>query len=330
MHIRGPIEPMLAKAIDRLPPPNRSGYRYEMKWDGYRAVARVEDNSAVHIHSRRGTLLDEAFPELIGAIYAAFPAGTVVDGEVVRWNRNRLDFEALQRRYAQRRRAAALAVSEPAHLVLWDVLETARDGDLRRRPLKERRKVLERLFRRVPKGSPLTLAAQTGDEDVALTWYEDMVIVGVEGIVIKPAQGLYVPGARGWFKYKARQTTDAVIGGVTGSLRRPAALLLGRYSSTSGVLHYAGRTTQLSDAQAKVVGPLLTRAAAANHPWPNELVTNWKTKPTRYVRVEPLIVVEISADVATDHGRRWRHAVRYRRLRDIAPDEVPRDLDIEA
>ncbi|GAA5040130.1 hypothetical protein [Actinopolymorpha pittospori] len=44
----------------------------------------------------------------------------------------------------------------------------------------------------------------------------------------------------------------------------------------------------------------------------------------------PLVVVEIRADIATDQGRRWRHAVRMLRIRDIAADEVPLDLDLEA
>ncbi len=130
-------------------------------------------------------------------------------------------------------------------------------------------------------------------------------------------------------KYKTRQTTDALVGGVTGTLRRPEALLLGRYASDTGRLHYAGRTTHLTDAQAAVVAPLLT-PPAVEHPWPEQLTVNWRSKPTRYSQVEPLVVVEIRADVATDQGRRWRHSVRMLRIRDIAPDEVPLDLDLEA
>ena len=42
------------------------------------------------------------------------------------------------------------------------------------------------------------------------------------------------------------------------------------------------------------------------------------------------MVVEIRADIATDQDRRWRHAVRMLRVRDIAPDEVPLDLDLVA
>ncbi|GAA4998070.1 hypothetical protein GCM10023317_28660 [Actinopolymorpha pittospori] len=169
---------------------------------------------------------------------------------------------------------------------------------------------------------------QTPDPAVAEEWFDTMAVAGVEGLMIKPADSPYVSGARVWLKYKSRQTTDAVIGGVTGSLHRPAALLLGRYASDTGRLHYAGRTTHLTDAQAAAVTPLLV-AAIGGHPWPAQLTVNWRSKPTGYHQVAPLVVVEIRADIAADQGRRWRHAVRMLRVRDIAPNEVPLDLDLE-
>lgn len=329
MRTTGPIEPMLARSIERLPPPRSGGWRYEPKFDGYRALATIGDDSSVLVHSRRGTPLGPAFPEIVGALYAHLPAGTVVDGEIVCWRGGRLDFAALQHRYAGRRLAAELAGTQACHLVVFDVLETARDGDLRRRALRERRVVLERLFGRVPARSPLTIAPHTSDPGVAQEWYDTMAVAGVEGLVIKPADSPYVPGAREWLKYKARQTTDAIVGGVTGTLHRPETLLLGRYASGTGSLHYAGRTTLLTDTQAGAVGPLLA-AAADGHPWPARLTVTWRSAPTDYLRVAPLVVVEISADTATHAGRRWRHAVRMHRVRDIAPDEVALDLDLES
>nr|WP_092880736.1 hypothetical protein [Actinopolymorpha cephalotaxi] len=318
---------MLAKSIERLPPPRAGGWRYEPKFDGYRALATIGTDSSVTVHSRRGTPLGPAFPEIVGALYAHLPAGTVVDGEIVCWRGGRLDFAALQHRYAGRRLAAELATTHACHLVVFDVLETARDGDLRRRPLRERRVVLERLFERVPARSPLTIAPHTRDPDVAQEWYDTMAVAGVEGLVIKPADGLYVPGAREWLKYKARQSTEAIVGGVTGNLLRPEALLLGRYASDTGMLHYAGRTTRLTDAQAGAVAPLLA-APIDGHPWPARLTVNWRSAPTDYVQVDPLVVVEISADTATDAGRRWRHAVPMLRIRaDLRPGDVPTDLD---
>lgn len=318
---------MLARSVDQLPVADSGRLRYEPKLDGYRAIASILAGR-VHLRSRRGAHLGDAFPEVVTALAAHLPAGTVVDGEIVRWADGRLDFSALQRRYAQRRRARELARVEPAHYAIFDVLETVRDGDLRRAPLWRRREVLERLLRGLPSGVPLALTPQTADVELARRWYEDMAAVGVEGLVIKPADGPYLSGSRAWMKYKTRTTTEAIVGGVTGSLARPHALLLGRYASDTGELRYVGRTTPLSDQQAKAVAPLIT--PAAGHPWPERLSLAWRTEPTKYLRVEPLVVVEVHADVATDEGRRWRHAVRMLRVRDISPGEVPRDLDTES
>jgi ATP-dependent DNA ligase len=76
--------------------------------------------------------MEKAFPEIAGALFGYMPTGTLLDGEVVRWSPSgRLDFAALQRRYANRRRAKTLAVKEPCHFAAFDVIETAKDGDLR-------------------------------------------------------------------------------------------------------------------------------------------------------------------------------------------------------
>ena len=318
---------MLARSVTRLPPPRTGGWVYEPKLDGYRAIGVVDDNGAVQIWSRRGTRLDAAFPELVGALYAGMPKGTVVDGEIVRWADGRLDFEALQRRYAQRRRANDLSQAEPCHFVIFDVLETRRHGDLRRSRLTARRQVLETLFRRIRTGSHLSLGMQTTDVDLAQIWYDELPAAGVEGLIIKPADSTYT-GTREWLKYKAHHTTDAIIGGITGTLTRPECLLLGRYASDTGELRYAGRTTPLNDTAAATIAPLL-EPATADHPWPDVLVMNWRSSPTPYTRIHPTVVVEIRADTATDHGRRWRHAVHYLRARDINPDQVPNDLNLE-
>ncbi|MEU5725042.1 hypothetical protein ABZ783_24910 [Micromonospora sp. NPDC047738] len=64
------------------------------------------------------------------------------------------------------------------------------------------------------------------------------------------------------------------------------------------------------------------------HPWPAPLPASWagqleRPEPLRYVQVEPTVVVEIDADVAFEHGR-WRHRVRYARVRpDLSVYDVP-------
>ncbi|WP_040421874.1 hypothetical protein [Actinopolymorpha alba] len=319
---------MLARSIDHLPAPGScpGGCLYEPKWDGFRAISIVTDQGDTRIASRRGTDLTGAFPEIVGTLFAVVPKGSCLDGEVVCWTRGKLDFSALQLRYARRARARDLAKVEPCHLVVFDVLEL--DGcDYRREPLTARRRVLETLLHRVRPGTPLALGMQTSDLAVAEGWYNDLAVVGVEGLVIKPARSRYEEGRRLWWKYKARVTTEAITGGVTGTLRRPQSLILGRYDSETGRLRVAGSTTRLSDREAAEIAAELT-PAGGRHPWPEELNIGWRG-PVRYVRVEPTVVVEISADIATDRGRRWRHAVRLLRIRDMPVEDVPLDLDVE-
>ncbi|GAB3422034.1 ATP-dependent DNA ligase [Flindersiella endophytica] len=322
---------MLAKSVDQIPAPTAGseGFRYEPKWDGYRAVAICGEGGQIELYSRNDKPLDQVFPEIVGALFAELPRSTVLDGEIVRWNNNRLDFECLQRRFRNRGRARQLAASEPAHFICFDVLETA-GTDQRSRPLSDRRLVLEGLFRGIPSASPLQLGMQTASYDTALAWNRDLAAVGVEGIVAKPAASTYQAGQRGaWLKVKRFVTTEAIVGGYTGDADRPLELLLGRYNSTTGDLDIAGRSSAIDNHLATQLAPLL-QPAGTDHPWPEELPQHWMTdrEPAPYTRVEPTLVVEIRADPATGAGK-WRHKQRVFRLRDVDPAEVPLDLDIE-
>ncbi|MFI9585880.1 hypothetical protein ACIHCQ_29460 [Streptomyces sp. NPDC052236] len=71
-------------------------------------------------------------------------------------------------------------------------------------------------------------------------------------------------GARGWFKVR-RQTTEAVIGAITGTLARPQLLVLGRYDA-EGQLRAVGRTTPLKPTAARQLADHLTEAGP-DHPW---------------------------------------------------------------
>jgi ATP-dependent DNA ligase len=313
---------MLARPVDRLPvaEPGRDAYRYEPKFDGFRCLVTVDDNRGVQLTSRRGSRFNEAFPEIVAAVFDYLPPGTIVDGELVRWADDRLDFVALQRRAtAGSRVAGELARSEPSHLVVFDVLETA-GRDLRPLPLAERRKILESLFSTIPAACPLTISLHTSDAAEALLWVEALVPAGVEGLVIKATAGRYVGGQRGWWKLKHRDTAEAIIGGIRGSLARPTHLILGRYTA-SGRLQVVGRTGPLPAAVRAEVGTALT-VADEGHPWPDRLSLTWGRDPQLYVKIRPLVVVEVTVDVAVEHGR-WRHSARFVRLRgDLRPSDV--------
>ncbi|MEV4175697.1 RNA ligase family protein [Nonomuraea sp. NPDC049709] len=326
---------MLATSVDSFPPGRPGTWAFEPKLDGFRALAIIDSDRGVHVQSRRGARLNETFPEVTWAAFEHLPAGSVLDGEIVRWSPSgRLDFSSLHRRnVAGHRRAAALAREEPVHFAAFDLLRL-RGRDVTSLPLCERRALLEELFASIPAAGVLALGMQTLDEAEARIWYDSLHAVGVEGLVIKPTRSTYTGGTRGWQKLKRRTSCDAIVGGFVGSPRRPSGLLLGRYDQT-GRLRVVGRTTQLSAQAAAEIAPLLT-PAHHGHPWPATLPPGWASSPygerdpISYTQVQPKVVVEILADIATDAGRH-RHAVRYLRVRtDVDPTHVVAQRDAVA
>jgi len=315
-----PVEPMLASAVDRLP---RGALAYEPKWDGWRVLLfRTADG--VYLQSRTGKPLAGYFPEITRLARGHLPPGLVLDGELVIWEpgRGRTSFALLQRRVATS--PVREAYQNPAHLVAFDVLQV--DGsELLAAPLVERRAALvAALADRPPQ---LAVCPQTTDADVAREWLDAWTDQGLEGLVIKSLTGTYQPGRRGWRKLRRRHTTEAIVAGLAGS-----SLLLARFDA-DGRLRYAGRSAPLSPAERSVLDPLLVapgphRDGGINHPWPRPLPAGWTghfdaARPLDYRQVVPDTVVEVRVDSAYEHTR-WRHAVRFVRLRpDLAVLDVP-------
>ncbi|MFD6563087.1 ATP-dependent DNA ligase [Micromonospora profundi] len=328
---------MLAAPVDEVP--ESAGLVHEPKWDGWRVIAFRGDDG-VYLQSRAGRNLTTYFPDITRAIRAAVPAGAVLDGELIVFERGRTNFAQLQRRVTAGRGLLRLARECPAHYVLFDLLADAGGQVLLNLPLSERRARLERLLADAP--PQLTLTPQTTDMREVWDWLTNWTVAtGIEGVVTKRLTGRYEPGKRGWWKYRTRITTEAVAGGVSGSLRRPDTVLLGR-RDRRGRLRYTGRTHPLSGEQREELGRLLSplrasqrRGAPVLHPWPEPLPASWsgqleRPEPLRYVQVEPNVVVEIEADVAFEH-QRWRHRVRYvRALPGVSVYDVPLLLGEEA
>ncbi|MFI2385831.1 hypothetical protein ACH49A_26655 [Micromonospora sediminicola] len=131
----------------------------------------------------------------------------------------------------------------------------------------------------------------------------------------------------GWWKFKIRNTVEAIIGGVVGTRDAPSALLLGR-RDVRGQLRYIGNSAALTAPQRHELAGLITPIAQdARHHWPQPLPAAWlgqfdRSEPLAYLAVTPSVVAEIIVDQAYEHGR-YRHPVRYLRLRaDLAPADV--------
>ncbi|GGT30208.1 hypothetical protein GCM10010286_64180 [Streptomyces toxytricini] len=197
------------------------------------------------------------------------PHGLVLDGELLVWDieAGRLSFEALHRLAAARARGApALAARWPAYFAAFDVLQRHGVG-LLQRPYAERRALLENLFADHALTAPwASLVPMTTDLATAREWLDSWTDVsGVEGIVAKGLTTRYLPGYRGWTKIRRRDTTEAIIGAITGTLTRPQLLILGRYDD-GGRLRAVARTAPLRPDQSRQVAEHLA-PAGSGHPF---------------------------------------------------------------
>ena len=320
--LSGPVGVELAKAVRSIPAANAlpGGCRYEPKWDGYRLVV-VRGTRSTRLWSKQGRDLTDRFADVATAAIAQLPPGTVVDGEVVVWNGDRLDFGLLQQRMVTAPSRLGPQLSRfPASYVAFDLL-AAGGQDLRGERLRDRRHALEELAGGW--APPLQLSPMTHDPDEARAWFDDYRAAGIEGLVAKGATTPYRPGRREWLKVKSWETTEVVAGGVIGTLGRPSQLVAGRYRD--GELVVVGRTSPLSPRQAEELAAVLT-PADGDHPWPDRIGTGrfgGGRLSVPLAKARPDVVVEVSADAALQAGV-FRHPLRYVRVR---PDLTPADVD---
>ena len=151
---------------------------------------------------------------------------------------------------------------------------------------------------------------------------------GVEGLVAKGAGTRYAPGRREWLKVKSWETTEVLAGGVIGPIERPSQLVAGRYRD--GELVVVGRTSPLSPAPVRRARPPSCTPADDDHPWPDRIGTGrfgGGRLSVPLTRVDPDVVVEVSADAALQAGV-FRHPLRFVRVRPDLARRRPRSLTV--
>jgi len=262
-----PVEPMLAKLADELPP--QGEYLYEPKWDGFRAIV-FRGSSELFIQSRDLRPFDRYFPELHETLLARLPPGCVLDGEIVIATKRGLDFDALQMRlHPAESRVRKLANETPSSFIAFDLL-AAEGKNLMSAPQAERRARLEKLLAKIEK--PVHLTPMTRDRALAQDWLERFEGAGLDGVVAKPAGITYQPGKRAMIKVKHARTADCVVAGFRwhkSGKDAVGSLLLGLYDD-KGALHHVGVTSSFTMATrkqlAKELEPL-RKNALEGHPW---------------------------------------------------------------
>jgi DNA ligase-1 len=299
----------------------------EWKWDGIRAqLARRDD--AISIWSRGEEIITTQFPE-IAASAASLPVDTVLDGEVLLWTADGspAPFAALQTRLNRKKpKQPSLFETQHPTFMAFDVLEHG-GVDVRSRPQRERRAMLERLI------------AGSGNDTLRLSpsvrWTEWSELAdhrsqsrsrGVEGLVLKHADAPYLSGRvkpdanPGWLKWKVDPyTIDAVlVHALPGSGRRATL-----YTDYAFAVWSADRTELV----------VFTRAYSGLAQDEIEELDGWIRRNTRARRgpfreVQPQRVFEIAFEgIAESSRHKAGIAVRFPRILRERTDKQVADAD---
>jgi bifunctional non-homologous end joining protein LigD len=313
------IAPQLATLVTA--PPTSAGWAYEIKLDGYRILARIEDGD-VRLITRNGNDWTAKMPRLVREL-RTFPVKSAwLDGEVVVMGDNGIpDFNALQNAFDGKS-------TDSLTYFVFDLLFLD-SKDLRPLELRQRRALLLASF-----------AAYEGDVRVSQTFDADGASVlesarkmGLEGIIAKRLDSPY-RGTRTdtWRKIKTQRRQEFVVGGFAtrvGSGREIGSLMLGVYDDEKR-LRYAGSVgTGWKSAQAVALlaelAPLETGAMPFHTKYP-PTKGRWSKRMAGGERwVKPALVVEVSFAEWTPDGH-----VRHPTFRGVRRDKAAMSVVREA
>ncbi len=294
------ISPMLATSVDA--PFDRKGWIFEVKWDGYRAIAYTGGKKTT-LQSRNGKSFDEKFFPVWQAV-KDWKVEAVVDGEIVAVTEAGVpDFARLQNWKEEEDGRLLYYVFD----LLW-----YEGRDMTSLPLKERQAVLHSL---VPESDSIIRTGHSVEQRGS-DFFEASVKIGLEGIIAKRTDSLYFPGRRSadWLKIKSRQQQEAVIGGYTrleGTSRLFSSLLLGVFRENK--LRYVGKvgTGFKENEQRKLLklfSPLESNISPFAGPVPNGKGSGFRAGPGKPVItwLRPELVCEVNFTEKTSEGL-FRH-----------------------
>ncbi|MFP4623771.1 MAG: DNA ligase D [Gemmatimonadota bacterium] len=288
--------------------PDGDEWVHELKFDGYRILARIEDGE-VRLLSRNGKDWTDRFPAVAGSLRELSCDSAVVDGEVVVLDaQGRSRFQLLQNSLSGSR------AGEPIFYA-FDLLHL--DGyDLTGAPLLDRKAQLRPLAATAARQMVRYSDHVRGNGPA---FFAQACMMGVEGIISKRADARYRPGrGRDWLKVKCTARQELVIVGYTepsGSRVGIGALLLGVHDN-QGRLVYAGKVgtgftdRTLRDLE-KRLAPMERKTAPVEDP-----PSGYKARGVHWVT--PSLVAEVEFTEWTGDGK-----VRHPSFQGLREDKDP-------
>lgn len=219
---------MLAKETDQ--PFNDPQWLFEIKWDGYRAIAEIH-NKKIQLYSRKGNSFLTSYPTIVNEL-KKMNIDAVLDGEIVVLDENGLpNFQKLQN-YENN-------AAYPLCYYVFDILKFNKINtcDL---PLIERKKLLKKIL---PENPVIKYSDHIIEQGVS--FFKLVKSKNIEGVIAKKTNSLYLSGVRTneWLKIKHHKTEEVIIAGFTnpkGSRKYFGALILGMWANKQ--LKYVGHT----------------------------------------------------------------------------------------
>lgn len=298
------IKPMTAQLSDQ-PAFDSTEWLFEIKWDGYRAIAELDDG-AVRLYSRNGITFDKAYPKIFNAL-KTMHINAVLDGEIVVFDETgRPNFQRLQN-YQPRDKAVI-------HYYVFDCLRID-DKNVDHLPLVDRKELLRELL---PKSDCVKFCDHVEDEGKAL--FAEVRKMNFEGIIAKRKKSKYLIGRRtsDWLKIKNVNSREAVIIGFTapkGARSHFGSLLIGEYQEGK-LVSIGGVGTGFTEKSLAEIHTKLRKIVRKSSP----LDVPIKQTPDM-TWVDPVLVCNIKFTEITDEG-----SVRHPVFEGLRIDKDPRDV----
>ena len=300
------IEPMKAQLSDQ-PAFDNSAWVFEIKWDGYRAIAETGKNP--RLYSRNGLTFDKAYPRIFDAL-KKIKQESIIDGEIVVFDEHgKPSFQKLQN-YKNSDR-------HPIQYMVFDCIEL-KGKRLTHLPLLERKEYLKKLL---PESDLIRYCDHVEEEGKA--FYHQIEKMGLEGMIAKKRDSTYQIGKRSseWLKIKNIKGQEAIIVGYTapkGSRSYFGSLLLavrnkGKFTSIGNV--GTGFTEKSLKELHSKLSKIERKTSPLDVPIKEAGDVTW---------VDPVLVCNITFTEITDEG-----SVRHPVFQGLRVDKEAKDVTIE-
>jgi bifunctional non-homologous end joining protein LigD len=306
-------KPMLAKLASK--PFSDKDWVFEVKWDGFRAIAYV--NEELSLRSRNQKELKYNFPEL--EELTKLTRNAVLDGEIVVIKEGKADFQALLERgkTVSPTEIELQNLRSPAVYVVFDILEKD-DKPLINLPLTERKKILRSA---VQEGKHVLLSDVVEENGEA--YYTAALEKGLEGVMAKKKTSPYEPGVRSgnWLKIKKLRSCDCVIFGYTKGTGARAktfgALLLGLYNSEGKAVYVGKVGTGFTQDTLRTLSGAFKPLEADSAPFQVDI-------PDEVTWLKPKLVCEVGYQAVTRDVR-----LRMPRFLGLREDKLPSECTLD-